>query len=209
MTSLYIFGAGGSGREVAWLASETLDEGARPTFLVGDEKYVTGPVNGLEVRHVSDAIAGKPVVIAIGDSAVRRAAATVCDEIGLVPTTLVHPGVQMSQRVAIDAGSIVCAGSILTTEVTLGRHVHINVGCTVGHDVHIGDFVTISPGAHISGWVTIEENAFIGTGSTIVNGAPGKPLVIGAGAVIAAGACVLASVPRGALMAGVPAVRKR
>ena len=209
MTGLYIFGAGGFGREVAWLASQTLGDDVELVFLVGDDAYLTEPVNGVEVRHVSSVTSDGQYVVAIGDAQARRAGVVLCEKAGLRPTSLVHPRVEWSSRVEIGAGSVVCAGSILTTDIQVGRHVHVNLDCTVGHDVRIGDYATLSPGVHVSGWVTIEEGAFVGTGANIVNGTSSDPLVIGAGAVVAAGACIVRSVDPGALMAGVPAVRKR
>lgn len=209
MTPFYIFGAGASGREVAWLASEALGENVDLIFLVGDDAYLTDPVHGIEVRHVRTAEAGGHYVIAIGDGQIRRTANASCIQAGLEPVALLHPRVEKSPRVVIGPGSIVCAGTALTTDIRIGRHAQINIGCTIAHDVRIGDYATLSPGVHVSGWVTIEEGAFVGTGATIINGSSGDPLVIGAGAVIAAGACVVTSVDPGALMAGVPAVRKR
>ena len=139
----------------------------------------------------------------------RRKAAAACIRKGLQPIHLVHPRVEMSARVELGEGVVVCAGSIITTNVRLGDHVHVNVSCTISHDVSIGDYATLSPGVHVSGHVVIAEDVFIGTGANIINGRAGAPLTIGKGAVIAAGACVTKSVEAGALMAGVPAVRKR
>ncbi len=55
----------------------------------------------------------------------------------------------------------------------------------------------------------IERGAYIGAGASILNSSRDSPLVIGAGAVVAAGACVTRPVEAGAMVAGVPAVRKR
>ena len=79
----------------------------------------------------------------------------------------------------------------------------------VGHNVIIEEFSTLSPGVCVSGHVHIGRNVFVGTGATIINGTEDAPLIIGDGPIIAAGACVIRSVEPGALMAGVPAVRKR
>ena len=95
------------------------------------------------------------------------------------------------------------------TNVSIGAHAHINIGCTVSHDVAIGEFSTLSPGVHVSGHVQIGRDVFIGTGASIINGRAGNPLVIGDGAVVAAGACVTQPVEAGALVAGVPAIRKQ
>jgi acetyltransferase-like isoleucine patch superfamily enzyme len=81
--------------------------------------------------------------------------------------------------------------------------------CTIGHDVVVGSYSTLSPGVHVSGNVRIGGNVFIGTGACIINGRASEPLTIGDGAVVAAGACVTRSVDPGAMVAGVPAIRKR
>lgn len=208
---LYIFGAGGHGREVAWLADQIWAGNVEVVFLVDDAAYIRESVNGIPVRVVHDITVARDdgYVVAVGDAALRRRAAAACLAIGLQPVTLVHPRVEASRFVSMGAGSVVCAGSILTTDITLGEHVHVNVGCTISHDVHIGDFSTLSPGVHVSGHVQIGCDVLIGTGANIINGRAGAPLVIGDGAVIAAGACVTRSVEPGALMAGVPAVSKR
>jgi len=47
----------------------------------------------------------------------------------------------------------------------------------------------------------IEEEVFVGAGVTIVIGEPGRPLVVGAGAKISAGAVVTESIPPNASVA--------
>ena len=116
-----------------------------------------------------------------------------------------EPDVHMSRTVEVGEGTIICAGSILTVNIVIGRSVHINLDCTVGHDVVIEDFATIAPGTHISGNVTIKRGAHIGTGANIINGTPDRPLVIGEGAVVGAGACVIRDVPAFTTVVGVPA----
>lgn len=85
----------------------------------------------------------------------------------------------------------------------------INLSCTISHDVSIGDYSVLSPGVNVAGHVHIGREVFVGTNVCFINGNANKPLVIGDGAVIAAGACVTRDVPAGAMVAGVPAERKR
>jgi sugar O-acyltransferase (sialic acid O-acetyltransferase NeuD family) len=209
--TLLVFGAGGSGREVAWLAEQRWGDSLKVRFVVDRPADFHSEVNGIELVLLSDL---KPdpsarFVVALGDPAARRRVAETLDALGLAATVIVHPRVEMSRTVRIGEGSIVCAGSIVTTNIRIGRHVQINVGCTVSHDAVIGDFATLSPGVHIAGHVHVGERAFLGTGASIINGRADAPVVIGDGAVIAAGACVTKAVEAGALVAGVPAVRKR
>ena len=81
----------------------------------------------------------------------------------------------------------------------------INLHCTVAHDVELSDFVTLSPGCHVSGRVSVGRRAFLGTGAMTINGEPGRPLVIGEGAVVGAGAVVIKDVEPKSTVFGVPA----
>lgn len=208
--TLYIFGAGGAGREVAWLSEQLWGESIERIFIVDNEKYLTDPVNGIRVELLAsiDPAPDARFVVAMGDPAHRRRCAASCEKMGMTPTILRHPRAEISGRVEIGNGSIICAGCVVTTNVVIGRHVYINVGSTISHDARIGDFATLSPGVHVAGNVHIGENVFIGTGANLINGESGRPLVIGDGAVVAAGACVTSAIEPGAMVAGVPARRK-
>ena len=73
----------------------------------------------------------------------------------------------MDKNIAIGKGSIICAGSILTTNVKLGEFAQINLNTTIGHDTIVGDYFTCAPGANISGNCCIGQNVYIGTNATI------------------------------------------
>ena len=208
---LYVFGAGGFGREVAWLAAQSWGSGFDIEFVVDQAELPYPEVNGHKVILFQD-IRGDErsrYVIALGNPAARRRIASLFSSNSLRSTSIVHPRAEMSDWVKIGLGSIICAGTIVTTNVTIGNHVHVNIDCTIGHDAIIGEFSTISPGVHISGNVHIGKGVFIGTGANIINGSHDNPLVIGDDAVVAAGACVTKHVLPGTMVAGVPAVKKR
>lgn len=209
---LAIFGAGGHGRELAWLAELAGWKKSDLFFVVDKPEYLTKQVNGLPMRLLDEVSTTNEricFVVALGDAAARQRSANLCEQAGLIAVSLVHPKIELSPSVLIDQGAVICAGTILTTNIRIGQHVHINIGCTISHDAALGDYATISPGVHIAGHVQIGQHVFIGTGATIINGSSGNPLVIGDGAVVAAGACVTASVEAGAMVAGMPAVKKR
>ena len=208
---LYVFGAGGHGREIWWLVEQCWGTRVSVEFIVDRVEYLTDKVDGCPVRLLQDlpSPAGARYVVALGNSRDRERAALQCEAHGLVAASLIHPRVEASRRIQFGPGCVIFAGSILTTNIDLGAHVHINVHCSISHDVTIGEFTTLSPGVHVSGNVTIGRHVFLGTGATIVNGAPGEPLEIGDDAIIAAGACVTGPVAPGSLVAGVPAIQKR
>lgn len=208
---LYVFGAGGSGREVAWLAEQVWGGEVEIEFVVDNPEFLRPNVNGHTVTLITQIKSHNSArfVVAIGNPSIRRRIAALCRAVPLQETFIVHPRAEISGSVELGDGTIICAGAILTANIHLGRHVHINIGCTVSHDAIIEDFATLSPGVHVSGHVHIGQDAFIGTGANIINGSADNPLIIGDEAIIAAGACVTKSVNAGALVAGVPAIQKR
>lgn len=208
---LVIFGAGGHGKELAWLAQRVGWSVRDIVFAVDHPDYVTAPVNGIPVVLLKDLSASVRTgfVVALGDSRQRERVANLCLHAGFEPQTLIAPEAILSDTVAAGEGAVIAAGSILTSSITLGRQVHVNIGCSISHDCVLHDYATLSPGVRLSGHVVVESHAFLGTGAIVINGSQHQPLVIGAGAVVAAGACVTSAVAAGTMVAGVPAVRKR
>ena len=208
---LAVYGAGGFAREIAWLAENaSADEyGFEPVCFVDDDTARHGEVvNGIGVTGLAEARALFPearLVVAVGGPDARQAMSERASAAGFAFATLVDAGVRRSRWVTIGEGTVICAGNILTTNIVLGRHVQINLDCTVGHDVVMDDFTTLAPGVHVSGWVHFGPRTYVGTGASIINGTADAPLIIGAGAVVGAGACVTRSVPPGATVVGIPA----
>lgn len=212
MRELLIVGAGGHARELLWLASRCFGSDLRLRIAVESGWEGPSELHGvsLTVLEVGDvSVRGLPYLIGIGDSVARARISAMLDAAGAVAATLVDPSVIRSERVTVGGGSVVGAGTILTCDIEIGCHVHINSGCLVHHDVRISDFATLSPGVRLAGHVDIGAHAFLGIGATIINGRAGAPLRIGEGAIVAAGACVTRDVPAGSLVAGVPASRRR
>jgi sugar O-acyltransferase (sialic acid O-acetyltransferase NeuD family) len=204
--SLAVYGAGGFAREVAWLAQEC---GYRVCCLIEDETVVSGAsLNGVPILSLDEAVSRFPsaaVAPAIGRPATREIVAGRARSRGRDFATLVHPRTEKSEWLVLGAGVIICAGTILTTNIVVGDHVHLNIGCTIGHDVELDDYATLAPGVHVSGAVKIGRRAYIGTGAVIINGTRRDPLTIGDDAVVGAGACVTRSVPAATTVVGVPA----
>ena len=114
--------------------------------------------------------------------------------------TLVHPLAWLGNRITLGEGTVVCAGSLLTTDLTIGRHVILNLDCTVGHDAVLEDFVTVAPSVNISGNVAIGVGCDLGTGATLIQG-----ISIGHWTTVGAGAVVVRDLPANVTAVGVPA----
>ena len=154
-------------------------------------------------------IRGRFTLVAVGDPQLRSRLVELAASAGLRPSPpLVHQVVWAeldADTVTFGEGVVICPGSIVTTNVEIGAHVQINVACTVMHDCRVGAFSTLSPGVHLSGNNVLEPSVFVGTGAVTVQGLPERPLEIGRGAVIGAGAVVTGNVAAGATVVGVPA----
>lgn len=206
--TIAIFGAGGFGREVAMLI-EQINQ-VRPEWdLVGyfdDDKPVGVSINQYQVLGGLQKLNTWPeklaVVFALGHPKVNAEVVNKLQNPKIYFPILVHPTVIMgsSKHVTIGQGSIICAGSIITTNVHIGRHVILNLSCTVGHDAVIGDFCSFMPGCNISGEVTIGSGSFWGTGAKMINRKK-----VGAYTVIGAGAVVTTDIPGHSTAVGVPA----
>lgn len=191
MKDLYIIGAGGFGREVAWLVERI--NAVEPTWnLVGfidddESKWDTNeddyPVlGGCEyLKKLGNVYA----VCAIGAARIRKIVIEKMKESTVKFATLIDPSALISKRVEIGEGTIICANSIITVDIKIGEHVIINLDCTIGHDDIIDDFVTIYPSVNVSGNVYLGECCELGTGMQIIQG---KRVVgntiIGAGTVV-------------------------
>ncbi|MDF2144153.1 acetyltransferase [Knoellia sp. p5-6-4] len=139
-------------------------------------------------------------VVGIGSSAVRRAMDRRATASGAKAATLVHPQATLGSDIRIGPGSVICAGARLTTNIALGRHVHIDQNATVGHDSLLGDFVRLNPMACVSGNVTLDTASLIGANATVLQG-----LRVGRNATVGAGSVVTRSVLADRIVKGVPA----
>ncbi len=200
-----ICGAGGLGREVAWLVGE-INAARRRWDLLGflddDPRRHGSSAGGVPVLGDlgSPLPAGTHAVLAIGDPRARRRAIERLEARAVALATLVHPGVALSPSVSVGEGSVVMPGVVLTVDIWVGRHVLLSPGCTVGHDTVIGDGSSLMPGVHLAGAVTLGERVFVGMGASVISG-----ITIGSDVVLGAGAVVIDHLPPGVTAVGVPA----
>lgn len=189
MKKIYIVGAGGFAREVAWLIEDINEK--NPIweimgFIDENEENIGKELNGYKVLGNLEYLNKQEkayVIIAIGTGEVRESISNKIEKHEF--PVLIHPSVIISKFVTIGEGTIICAGNIITTNIEIGNHVIINLDCTIGHDVILRNYTTILPSANVSGNVIIGEKTTIGTGSAIIQGISiGKQCMIGAGSVV-------------------------
>ncbi|SHJ11326.1 sugar O-acyltransferase, sialic acid O-acetyltransferase NeuD family [Hymenobacter daecheongensis DSM 21074] len=205
---LVIVGAGGLGREVRVLVQQLNDH--QPTWnLLGcydDQRPAPdAPPSLLYLGTVADLNATTErlyVVVAVGSSRARAAVVGRLTSPHLAFPTLIHPTVAHApyQHLHFGAGCIIAQGCILTTDIRLGRHVLLNLGCTIGHDAVLEDFCSLMPHANVGGEAHLEPAVYLGTNATVIN-----RVRVGAGAIVGAGAVAVRDLPAGCTAVGVPA----
>ena len=139
-------------------------------------------------------------VCGIGEPHIRRKVIEKALSFNAKFCNVIHPNALMTEFVEMGEGIVITAGCILTCNIKIGNHVHLNLATTVGHDVVMGDFATTAPGVHISGNVNIGEGTYFGTGAVTV-----EKLTIGEWTIIGAGAVVANHLPANVTAVGVPA----
>ena len=122
---------------------------------------------------------------AIGSGRVRRQITERLLQHGNVRfPNLVDPSAACSGSVRMGRGNILCAGTVLTVDITIGDFCIVNLDCTIGHDARLESYVTLYPSVNLSGCVSVGEGSEIGTGSHVIQGITiGKEAVLGAGSV--------------------------
>jgi len=175
MNKIYIYGANGFGREVLNLIREiyTLDSDSlksRISFVDDNSDLHGTKISGIDVISKSEInFEQGGVVIAIANPAIRE---KIVNELPqkTVYKTLIHPFAIVGMNVTIGDGAIICAGSILTCDINIGSHCHLNLNTTIGHDCTIGDYFTTAPAVNISGACNIGDRVYFGTKSATRQG---------------------------------------
>ena len=202
--SIVVLGSGGHGRELADIVRDVQAHDAEVSLLgvVDDACPDLGVLARSGIRFLGDSSALEDraceLFIGVGAPAIRsQIAESFADPFG----PLIHPTAIVGSGSRIGRGSVLAQRSIVTTNVVIGRHTHVNLAASISHDCSLGDFVTICPGVQITGSVDIGDRVFIGAGATVLPG-----VRICDDAVVGAGAVVTRDVRRAQTVAGVPAV---
>lgn len=208
---IVVVGAGGQGRDIAWLIREidaALGGFDFRGFVVSDlgrlgpndsRDQVLGDYSWLE-RHANEVDA---LALGIGTPAARLKVAHELQELfpKLEWPALVHPSAQFDKSGAsIARGSSVCASVVGTVNLVLEEFVLINPACTLGHEARIGRGSVVNHASSISGGVHVEEGCLVGTGARVL-----QYLKVGSRAIVGAGAVVTRDVAPGVTVVGVPA----
>lgn len=176
MKDILIIGAGGIGRETAWIIEEINE--VKPTWnllgYIDENSEMHGKeLNGYKVLgglEVLEKLEEKPyVVVAIANCSVKKSIVTKLGE-KYNFATIIYPTVKVSKFIQIGQGTIIYPGVTLTVNTKIGNHVLISGNCGIGHDTVIGDYSSVLWGSNFSGYDTVGESCFIGVGTKVIQG---------------------------------------
>lgn len=202
-----IVGTGGFSREVLCLLTdldlyEKVDFFMEPDFIFKDLDN-TKNIMGKKIIPMSEFNpASHSVIIGTGNSSIRQ---KVVEEQLPEETeypTIIHPTATVSKWVEFGKGCIICAGSIITSQIKIGDFAQLNLGTTIGHDCNIGNYFTTAPSVNISGICNIGNHVYFGTGAATRQG-----IDICDNVVIGMGAMVIKNIKEKGIYAGIPAKR--
>lgn len=199
---IVIAGAGGFGRGVeAWIWGSHRAGGGPPTVFIDDEARKVSersPIVGSIDLYVPEP--DDEVIVAVGLPEIRRRLVDQLRERGAKFHTFVDASATLGARVRVGEGSVICPGTVVSSDVTIGSHTHINFNCSIGHDVRVGDFVTLSPSVNLMGESVVGDLAFFGGSSALL-----PRLQVGSGAIVGAGALAHRDVASDTTVVGNPA----
>jgi len=208
MMETYIIGSGGMAQEVAQLIDDINDYsdiniyklvGFIDKGILGTKIYNNYSIVG-DDEFIMDIDYNINIIIAIGNPLIRR---KVYEKFKLNEhiyfPIIIHPSVNIKGIKSIGEGSIIQRNTTLTTNITIGKCVFINIGCVVGHNDIIDDFCSIMPNVAIAGNVHIKQSTLIGIGSSII-----EHTTIEANNIIGAGSVIIKDTIPNCTIVGVP-----
>ncbi|MGQ0708808.1 MAG: NeuD/PglB/VioB family sugar acetyltransferase [Rhodoferax sp.] len=206
MKDLYIYCAGGFGKEVMDVARRLNSSGQRweEIHFVDDSctessKYGS-KVFSLDYLLSTGALVRGEVVIANGEPAVREKLANRLIAVGAALGVVTDVSTLIADSAVLEPGTVVTPLCSISSDSRLMRNVSVNTMSIVGHDVEVGENSVISSMVNIGGACKIGKNCYIGMGALIK-----ESLVIGDNVIIGMGSVVYNDIPDGVIALGNPA----
>ena len=213
---IFIIGAGGFAKEVAFLIEE-INRVSKSKYRINafidrnvkenDCLYVNGEnIRVIDEQNFSENYTNRNINLAfgIGTPEYIKNISERFSERYFFPN-LIHPGfIGDLKGIRFGKGNIVTAGCIFTTNIEIGNFNVFNLHTTVGHDCIIRNCNVINPGTNISGGVVIGDNNLIGTNATVL-----QYKMIGNNNIVGAGTLVNKNIENDSVMVGIPARKIR
>jgi sugar O-acyltransferase (sialic acid O-acetyltransferase NeuD family) len=208
---LYIYCAGGFGKEVKDIASRLIVAGAdwESVFFVDDtfrepERYGS-PVTSFDRLRSSGALSSGEFVIANGEPRVRESLYSRLEAVGARFASVVDLSSLISPTAKLARGVIVAPFCSISSSALLSENSSVNTMTIIGHDVTIGRHAVVSSMVNLGGGCVVGDSSYVGMGALVKEG-----LQIGTNTIIGMGSVVYDNIPDGVIALGNPArvVRK-
>lgn len=205
-TTLFVYGAGGFGKEVMDIARRQNAVTAQWTQIcfVDDvrperTRYNASlfPFASAEVQSLMDSAA---FVLALGEPAAREALGEKLRGAGARIACVVDPSTLIADSAVLGEGAVIAPFCSISSDARLGRHACVNTMAIVGHDVQVGDHSVISSMVNLGGGCVIGAGSYIGMGALIKEG-----VRIGSNVIVGMGSVVYADIPDDVIALGNPA----
>jgi sugar O-acyltransferase (sialic acid O-acetyltransferase NeuD family) len=208
MRSIYILGASGFASEVTEYMKDDNEFDILGYFDENDHSYneycYEAPFLGQEKNF--DFQEGSNAIITVSNIKIRKNIYNFLKSKKVDLPTIIHNSSFVGKSCNIGESGIICPYVSITSNVNVGKNFHANIYSYVAHGCNIGDNVTFAPSVKCNGNVDIEDDVYVGTGVIIHQGKSKRPIRIGKGSIIAAGAVVTKNVPAGITVFGNPAI---
>ncbi|MDE6300842.1 MAG: acetyltransferase [Muribaculaceae bacterium] len=206
MKNLYIVGARGFGREIFYLAKESigfqteykiagfLDDNASA---LDDYKGYPSVISSVEAYEPKE---NDVFIVALGDVKYKKKYIDILNSKGANFYSLIHKDAYISPNTTIGKGCIVCAYVRISCDVEVGDYNTFQPFSVVGHDVKIGNGCHFNTYSFMGGFVVVEDEVTLHTGAIIH---PHK--VVRRNSTVGAGAVVIRNVQENSTVYGNPA----
>lgn len=177
MKDIVIFGASGFGKEIACLLNSINVIDKQWNFLgFYDDFYEVGT----KVSHFGEILGGLNdlnsvnnslnVVIALGDSELRKSIYEKILNENIIFPNICHPGFSIDEiSVKMGIGNVITHEKTLSCDIEIGDFNMFNSkSASVGHDVKIGSFNSFMPMTAISGNVNVGDCNYFGVNAVVL-----------------------------------------
>lgn len=185
----YIYGLGGVAREIADIFSGM--NYAIAGFVV-DSEYISGsPVEIMNIPVISfdeyaelSKHAHTSITVSLGEPLHRKRLSEKLAALNLTEGSITLCDYLASDS-SVGAGTILHAGSVVSSRCSVGKSCLINKKAMIEHDNSVGDYCVFCPYAVTGGHVAIGNRCFVGLGACIRDRVKvGDDVIIGMGAVV-------------------------
>lgn len=182
MNEIYIFGAGGHAKVVAYTARLCGYQIAG--FWEDTYENIGKGFCGSKIVALESIPEGSNVFIGFGNNRIRLQKGYELRKRFRIPS-IIHPSAQIAENVRIGDGVFIAALSNIDPDCSIGDFAIINKLVNISHDATICEGVHICAGSILAGHVKIGSCSFIGIGSRIIEEKEvGENTIIGAGSVV-------------------------